>query len=67
MSAPALFGDSALTALRSLLEEGFRIRVALTAIRGAERARRRRTKPARDAVGDAPADERSWRSIWPRG
>ncbi|MFZ0386134.1 MAG: FUSC family protein [Solirubrobacteraceae bacterium] len=33
MSAPALFGDSALTALRSLLEEGFRMRVALTAIR----------------------------------
>jgi uncharacterized membrane protein YccC len=33
LSAPALFGDSALTALRSLLEEGFRIRVALTAIR----------------------------------
>ena len=33
MSAPALFGDSALTALRSLLEEGFRIRVALSAIR----------------------------------
>jgi uncharacterized membrane protein YccC len=46
MSAPALFGDSALTALRSLLEEGFRLRVALTAIRalsehaeGHERAR----------------------------
>ena len=33
MSAPALFGDSSLTALRGLLEEGFRIRVALSAIR----------------------------------
>ena len=34
MSAPALFGDSALTALRSLLEEGLRLRVGLSAMSG---------------------------------
>ena len=52
MSAPALFGDSALTALRSLLEEGFRIRVALSAIR----ALSEHVTPyeaARDAVASA--------------
>jgi uncharacterized membrane protein YccC len=52
MSAPALFGDSALTALRSLLEEGFRIRVALSAIRALSE-RVTPYEPARDAVASA--------------
>jgi uncharacterized membrane protein YccC len=52
MSAPALFGDSALTALRSLLEEGFRIRVALSAIRALS-DRVAPYEPARDAVASA--------------
>ena len=65
MSAPALFGDSALTALRSLLEEGFRIRVALSAIRAAERPRdavRGGARRRRRAPGAAPW----WRSTCAR-
>jgi len=52
MSAPALFGDAALTALRSLLEEGFRIRVALSAIRALS-DRVAAHEPARNAVASA--------------
>ena len=52
MSAPALFGDSALTALRGLLEEGFRIRVALSAIRALSE-RVASYEAARDAVASA--------------
>jgi uncharacterized membrane protein YccC len=52
MSAPALFGDSALMALRGLLEEGFRIRVALSAI-GALSDRVAAYEPARAAVASA--------------
>jgi uncharacterized membrane protein YccC len=33
VSAPTLFGDRAITTLRSLIDEGYRIRVALTATR----------------------------------
>ncbi len=58
MSAPALFGDSALTALRSLLEEGFRIRVALSAIRALSE-HVTPYEPARAARREARGDARS--------
>ncbi|HEX5193570.1 MAG TPA: FUSC family protein [Solirubrobacteraceae bacterium] len=37
LSAPALFGDPAITTLRTLVDEGYRMRVSLTAIRTLER------------------------------
>jgi uncharacterized membrane protein YccC len=52
LSSPTLFGDSALMTLRSLVDEGHRIRVSLSAIHGLIRQQR-----STGAVRDDPAME----------
>jgi uncharacterized membrane protein YccC len=46
LSAPTLFGDAAITTLRTLVDEGYRMRVALTAIRALLARRARDSAPA---------------------
>jgi hypothetical protein len=46
LSAPTLLGDSAITALRTLIDEGYRMRISLTTIRTLLQRRAERSPPA---------------------
>ena len=61
LSAPMLFGDSAITTLRTIVDEGYRVRISLTTIRTLA-LRRAESSPAAVVGADMLRGASVWRS-----